>query len=100
MIHKIERITTLDAEELPVDPAFVTVCPTHDGHSAFNWTGTKCGCTSVSAMCADRRGVLHLPGACFISVRAGGECADRADINAHAAFLALHMLLLVGQIGR
>ena len=102
MIHKIERITALDAEEVPVDPAFVTICPPDDGHSAFNRAGTECGCTSVSAMCADRRCMLHLPGACLITIWAGSECADRADINAHPAFLALQMLVPVGhnQLGR
>ena len=96
MLDKIECVTAFDAEKVPVDPAFVTICPTHDGHSAFNRAGTECGSTSVSAMCADRRGVLHLPWARLISVWAGSECTDRADINAHSAFLALQMLVLVG----
>jgi hypothetical protein len=52
--------------------------------------------SSVSAMCADRRGVLHLPWACLVSVWAGGKCTDRADINTHPVFLALQMLVLVG----
>src|ERR1035437_9291593 len=103
MIHKIECITALDAEEVPVDAAFVTICPSDDGHSAVNRSGTECGCKSVSAMCADRRGVLHLPWARLISVWAGGECTDRTDINAHSAFFfALQILFLVGhnQLGR
>src|ERR1035441_6008000 len=102
MVHKIERITALDAEKAPVDAALVTICPSDDGHSAVNRSGTEGGCASVSAMCADRRGVLHLPWARLISVWAGGECADRADVNAHPAFLALEMLVLVGhnQLGR
>src|ERR1035438_9953559 len=96
MLHKIECVTALDAEKVPVDPSFITICPTHDGHSAANRSGTEGGCASVSAMCADRRGVLHLPWARLISVWAGSKCTDRADINAHSAFLALQMLVLVG----
>src|ERR1017187_1254169 len=96
MLHKIECVAALDTEKVPIDPTFVTICPAHDGHSAFNRAGAECGCTAVSAMRANRRGVLHLPWARLISVWAGGECTDRADINAHSAFLALQMLVLVG----
>src|ERR1035437_5594669 len=49
-----------------------------------------------SPQCVHPRGVLHLPWARLISVWAGSECTDRADINAHSAFLALQMLVLVG----
>src|SRR5581483_11502784 len=96
MIHEIERITALDAEKVPVDAAFATICPSNDGHFAVNRSGTECGCASVSAMRADRRGVFHLPGACLITIWAGGECTNRADVDAHPAFLALQMLILVG----
>src|SRR5665213_3009631 len=54
MLDKIECVTAFDAEKVPVDPAFVTICPTHDGHSAFNRAGTECGCTSDLSHCEGR----------------------------------------------
>src|SRR3954470_23497849 len=39
--------------------------------------------------------MVHLPRAGLISIRAGGECADGADVDAHAALFALEMVFLI-----
>ena len=44
----------------------------------------------------DRLDVAELPRARDERVRLGGECADGANIDAHAAFFALKMVLFVG----
>jgi len=46
-------------------------------------------------MSADGADVLHLPGTSFVTIRAGRECTDGADIDAHAALFALEMIVLI-----
>src|SRR6476469_6297593 len=46
-------------------------------------------------MRADGANVLHLPRAGLVTIRAGGERADRAYVNAHAAFFAVKMVAFI-----
>src|SRR5258708_144272 len=41
--------------------------------------------------------MLHLPRTRLISIRAGGERPDRANVDAHAALFALQMIFSIGR---
>ncbi len=47
-------------------------------------------------MRADGADVLHFPGPRLIAIRAAGERAHRADIDAHAALVAFQMIEMIG----
>src|SRR5580692_9426027 len=47
-------------------------------------------------MGADRADMLHLPGARLVTIRAGSECTDRADVDAHAALFAFQVIFFIG----
>ena len=53
------------------------------------------GLAAVAAMRADGGDVVHLPRARLVAIGAGGERADRADIDAHAAFFAVEMVAFI-----
>src|SRR5882762_3257262 len=40
--------------------------------------------------------ILHFPGARLVAIRAAGESADRANIDAHAALFAVEVVLPIG----
>src|ERR1700739_1350426 len=47
-------------------------------------------------MRADGGDVIHLPGARFVAVAAAGKSAHRADVDAHAALLAIELVFVIG----
>ena len=53
------------------------------------------GLASIAAMRADGAHVLHLPRPRLVAIRARGERADRADVDAHAALFALQMIFFI-----
>src|SRR5215472_14837120 len=50
-------------------------------------------------MRADSADVRHFPRPRLVTVRAGGQRAHRADINAHAALFAFQMIFAIGSDG-
>src|ERR1043165_1906545 len=50
---------------------------------------------AIGAMRAGGGNIFHFPGTGFVTVRATGERADGADVDAHAALFALQMILAV-----
>src|SRR3974390_1218942 len=95
MVGKIEGVASLDAQEVAVDSTLVAIVAAHDLHPGVRAAHSQGGLAAVTAMRADGAKVLHLPRPCLVAVSAGGERADRADVDAHAALFALQMLLLV-----
>src|SRR5215470_17874771 len=51
----------------------------------------------MRASCAD---MLHFPRTSLISIGARCECTDRANINTHAAFFALEVILFIRRDNR
>src|SRR5579864_1624706 len=100
MVGKIERVTAFNAEEVAIDPALVAIVAAHNLHACVGTPRAERRLTAIAAVCASCGYVLHLPGACFVAIRAGSECAHGADIDAHAAFFALEMVFLVRNNGR
>src|ERR1017187_2662779 len=47
-------------------------------------------------MRTDSRDVIHLPWARLVTITAAGECAHGADIDAHAALLAVQLVASIG----
>src|SRR5207248_5522 len=96
-VCEVEGVTTLDAEEVAVDPALVAIIAAHDLQAGFMAAHTQRGLAAVAAVRAGGAHVLHLPRARLVAISARGQCAHRTNINAHAAFFALQMIFLVGR---
>src|SRR5579859_1717847 len=95
MIGEIKGISALDAEKVAVDTALVAVIATNNLHATVAAANAESSLAAVSAMCADRAHVVHLPRAGLIAICAGGERANRANIDAHAALFAFEVILFV-----
>ncbi len=95
MIGKIESVPSLDAQKIAIDAALVAIVAAHDFHSGVGTANTERGLAAVCAMRAGRADVLHFPRACLVAIRARGERAHWADVNAHAALFAIEVVLHV-----
>ncbi len=84
---------TLGAQEFAVEAGMVPIIGAQD----FVVAHAERGLAAVRAMGARLRDVGHLPGARLITIRAAGERADRADVDAHTAFFACQLVGLVRQ---
>src|SRR5580693_3337118 len=91
MMGEIERIPSLDAQELAVYAGTVAVIaadnlvvPHPEGRLA-----------AIGTMCANRAHVLHFPRPRLIPVRAAGQRPDRANIDTLAAFVAVEMVAFI-----
>src|SRR5262249_39756833 len=92
---EIEGVPALNAEEIPVRAALVAVVSADDFHAGIRAPYAQSRLTPVAAVRADGAHVLHLPGASLIPICARGECAHRADVDAHAALFALQMIFFI-----
>ena len=89
MVGEIERITALIAQEVAIDAALVAVVAAHDLGTFVGGTHTEGCLAAVAAVRADRRDVIHLPGPGLVAIGTGGQRADRANIDTHAALFAV-----------
>ena len=92
MIVEIEGVAALDAQELAVDAAAVAVVAADDLVVAR----AQRRLAAIAAVRADGADVGHLPGTRLVAVRAAGQRADGADIDAGAALVALQVIAYVG----
>src|SRR5882762_7563187 len=92
VLREIETEAALDAQNIVVDAGEVAIVGAHDFVIAHA-QGDLAAVGAVRARCGD---VLHLPRACFVSIGAAGERADRANVDAHAALFALEMIFAIG----
>src|SRR5258708_611415 len=92
VMREIERVAAFDAKEFAVDAGVVAVVAADDLIVA----NSQSRLATVRAVCADGADVLHLPGAGFVAIRAAGERAHWADIDAHAALVAIEVIEAVG----
>ena len=97
MVGEVEGVAALDAEEIAIDAAFIAIVAADNLHAGIGTAHAQRGFTAIAAMRADRADVLHLPGTGLVAIRARGERADRADVDAHAALFALQMIFVVGR---
>src|SRR5271165_2773763 len=97
MVREVERVAALDAEELAVDAALVAVIAAHDLHARVGPPHAQRGLAAIAAMRADGADVVHLPRPRLVAVGTGGERADRADVDAHAALFALQVIFFIGR---
>ena len=97
MVGKVESVAALDAEEVAVDAALVAIVAANDLHAVIGAAHAEGGLASVAAVRADGGDVIHLPRAGLVAIGAGGERADGADVDAHAALFAVQMVLAVGR---
>ena len=100
MMRKIECIAALDAQEIAINPALVAVVTADNLRASVALAHAQRGLTPVPAMGADRADVVHFPRTRFVTVRARGERADRADVDAHPALFAVQMIFLIGSDDR
>ena len=86
---EIERVAALDAKEIAIDSALITIVATHNLHPGVGTANTQSSFASVTAMGASCANVLHFPGTRFVAIRARGQRTHGADVDAHAALFAL-----------
>src|ERR1700761_4678442 len=91
MLIEVEAVAPFDAEELAIEAGVVAVVGANDLAVSH---AERC-LAAVRAMRANSADVLHLPGPRLIAVRSAGERADRADIDAGAALVALEMIAAI-----
>ena len=96
VVGEVERVAALDAQEVAVDAALVAVVAAENLRPAVDAAHPQGGLASVTAVGADSGNVIHFPGAGFVTVTARGQGADRAGVDAHAAFFAIQMIASVG----
>src|ERR1700676_5551352 len=93
MMIEVECVAALDAQEFAIDTGVVAVVAANDLVVAH----AQRGLASVRAVGADGTDVLHFPRTRLVSIGAAGERADRADVDAHAALVALEVVLVIGR---
>ena len=97
MMREVEGVASLDAQEFAVDTALVAIVAAHDLHAGVGPPDAQRDLAAIAAMGADGADVVHLPWPRLVAIGAGGERADRADVNAHAALFALQMVFFIGR---
>ena len=93
--NEIETEAALGAEEVAVDPALVAIVGANNLRAVVGLADAQGDFAAVAAMGADGRDVVHLPRARLVAIAAAGERAHRADIDAHAALLAVEVVAAV-----
>src|SRR5580658_9530542 len=91
MFVEIECVAALDAQEFAVDSGAVAIVPAYD----FIVAHAQGSLAAVRAVRAYGSDVLHLPRARMVTIGPAGQRAHRANIDAHAAFVALQMVAFV-----
>src|SRR5271166_3571636 len=92
MIVKVETVAAFDAQELAVDAGGIAIISANN----FVIAHAERGLAPVRAVRANRPDVLHLPRTRLIAIRAAGQRADRANIDAHTALVAIEMVESIG----
>ena len=91
-LDKIEAKAALGAEKVAVDAALVAIVGAHNLRAIIGLPHAQRHLAAVGAMRANRRDVVHLPGPRLVAIAAAGQRAHRADVDAHAALLAVEMI--------
>src|SRR4029077_20795320 len=92
MLRKIKTEAALHAKEVLVYAGEIAIVRAHDfviAHAESNFA-------AVGAVRTRRGHVFHFPGVRLVAIRAAGERADRANVDAHAALFAFEMIFAIG----
>src|ERR1035437_8342952 len=95
VMREVESVAALDAEEIVIDPALVAIVAADDFHAGVATADAQCGLASVPAVGADRAHMVHFPRTRLVAVSPGSKRAHRANVDAHAALLAVEMVFLI-----
>ena len=95
-LDEVEAEAALGAEEVAVDAALVAIVGANDLRAVVRLAHAESDLAAVGAMRADGGNVVHLPGPRLVAVAAAGERAHRANVDAHAALLAVELVAVVG----
>ena len=90
-LDKVEAEAALGAEKIAVDAALVAIVGADNLRSVVGLAHAERDLAAVGAMRADGGDVIHLPGARLVAIAAAGERTHRADVDAHAALLAVQL---------
>src|SRR6185312_4627258 len=77
VIGKVERVTSLNTQEVAIHAALVAVVAANDLHAGIRAPDTQRGLASVCTVRARGADVLHLPWTRLVPVRTRSECAHR-----------------------
>ena len=99
-VGEVKSVAALDAEEIAVNAALVAIISADNFHAAIETAYAQSCFAAVAAVGTSGAHVLHLPGPGLVAIRARGQRAHGADIDAHAAFFALQVVLFVGSDNR
>ena len=100
VVGEVEGVAALVAEEVAVDAGLVAVVAADDLAAVGGGAHAEGGLAAVAAVRADGGDVVHLPRARLVAIGAGGQRADGAGVDAHAALLAVDMREVVGRDAR
>src|SRR5258708_9683888 len=95
VIRKIEGVTAFDAEKVAVRAALVAIVAANDFHAGVGTANAQRGLATIATMSANGSDMRHLPRASLVAIRPGSECADGADVDAHAALFALQVVFFI-----
>ena len=91
MLREIKAEAPLHAQEILVDAGKVAIIGAQD----FVIAHAQRGFAAIRAMRADRGNILHFPRPRLVTIRAAGQRAHRANINAHAALFAFQVVFAI-----
>ncbi len=91
-LDEVESEAALGAKEIAVDAALVAIVGANDLGAVVGLAHAERDFAAVGAVGANGGNVVHLPGAGFVAIAAAGERAHRADVDAHAALLAVELV--------
>ena len=90
-LNEVEAETAFGAEEVAVDAALVAIVGANDLRAVVGLAHAERDFAAVGAMGADGGDMVHLPGPRLVAIAAAGERAYRANVDAHAALLAVEL---------
>ena len=92
MLDEVEGVAALDAEELAVDAGLVAIVAAND----FFIADAQGGSAAVGTMRTNSADVIHFPRPGLVAIGSAGERAYGANVDAGPAFVALQMVVHVG----
>ena len=99
-VDKVEAEAALGAEKVAVDAALVAVVGADNLRAVVGLAHAQRHLAAVGAMRANGGDVVHLPGPRLVAIAAAGQRAHRANVDAHAALLAVELVAAVGRDDR
>src|SRR6185312_9769829 len=105
VVSEVKGVAALVAKEVAVDAGLIAVVAANDFRTFRDGADAERRLAAVAAVGAYGGDVVHLPRACLVAIGAGGQRADRAGIDAHAALFAVEVgdvfgRELCGHVGR